>query len=101
MNKILKGTLAGVLFTSSITAFAENTTLPYWKDIQTVCVNREEPRSAFMTYADKKQAMTGKYESSPYYRLLNGTWKFYFVDSYKQLPENITDADFDISAWKT
>ena len=27
--------------------------LPYWKDIQVVSVNREEPRSAFMTYANK------------------------------------------------
>lgn len=23
---------------------------PYWQDIQTVSVNREEPRTAFMTY---------------------------------------------------
>ena len=25
--------------------------LPYWKDIQVVSVNREEPRSAFMTFS--------------------------------------------------
>ena len=36
--------------------------LPYWKDIQVVSVNREEPRSAFMTYANKTQALTGDYE---------------------------------------
>ena len=80
--------------------YADNSELPYWKDIQTVSVNREEPRSAFMTYADKTQAMTGKYESSTYYRLLNGTWKFYFTESYKNLPDNITDKDIDLSGWK-
>lgn len=79
---------------------ADNIDMPYWKDIQTVCVNREEPRSAFMTYADKAQAMTGKYESSTYYRLLNGIWKFYFTESYKNLPANITDKDIDLSGWK-
>lgn len=87
-------------FGLSQTVFGENCSIPYWKDIQTVCVNREEPRSAFMTYSNKEQAMTGKYEASPYYRLLNGTWKFYYVDSYKQLPGNITDANIDLSTWK-
>ena len=83
-----------------LNTYAENPKLPYWKDIQTVSVNREEPRSAFMTYANKTQAMTGKYESSTYYRLLNGTWKFYFTESYKNLPANITDKDIDLSEWK-
>ena len=83
-----------------LNTYAENPKLPYWKDIQTVSVNREEPRSAFMTYADKTQAMTGKYESSTYYRLLNGIWKFYFTESYKNLPANITDKDIDLSGWK-
>lgn len=72
---------------------------PYWQDVQVVSVNKEYPRSAFMTYDDRTDALSGKYENSPYYRLLNGTWKFYFVDGYKQLPENITDADIDVSGW--
>ncbi len=93
-----------IFFTTFIfipqTGYTDSPVLPYWKDIQTVSVNREEPRSAFMTYADKTQAMTGKYESSTYYRLLNGTWKFYFTESYKNLPTNITDKDIDLSGWK-
>ena len=83
--------------------FAENTTqvqtLPYWKDIQTVSVNKEYPRSSFMTYPDKATALSFRYEKSPYYQLLNGTWKFYFVDSYKELPENITDPSLSTDSW--
>ena len=82
------------------TAYADNATLPYWKDIQTVSVNREAPRSAFMTYADKAQAATGDYEKSSYYQLLNGTWKFYFTESYTQLPANITDPAISTTDWK-
>ena len=26
---------------------------PYWQDIQTVSVNREEPRTDFMTFSDR------------------------------------------------
>lgn len=98
--------LCGVLGCGMVTsepAFAENTTtsqcLPYWQDIQTVAVNRESPRSAFMSYPDKSAALTLRYEKSPYYQLLNGTWKFYFTDSYKNLPENITDPSADTESW--
>ncbi len=72
---------------------------PYWQDIQVVAVNKELPRSAFMSYADKTTALTTRYEKSPYYALLNGTWKFYFVDSYKQLPDNITDPATSTANW--
>ena len=72
---------------------------PYWQDIQTVSVNREEPRTDFMTFKDRTSALNSAYEESPNYRSLNGTWKFYFVDSYKQLPANITDPSVDTSDW--
>lgn len=96
--------LSGLVLGAATCLFCTQTTyassdLPYWKDIQTVSVNREAPRSAFMTYADREQAATMKYELSPYYQLLNGTWKFYYVDSYKQLPEDITSTT-SLDGWK-
>lgn len=96
--------LSGLVLGAATCLFCTQTTyassdLPYWKDIQTVSVNREAPRSAFMTYADREQAATMKYEQSPYYQLLNGTWKFYYVDSYKQLPEDITSTT-SLDGWK-
>lgn len=96
--------LSGLVLGAATYLFCTQTTyassdLPYWKDIQTVSVNREAPRSAFMTYADREQAATMKYEQSPYYQLLNGTWKFYYVDSYKQLPEDITSTT-SLDGWK-
>lgn len=96
--------LSGLLAGAAICLFSAqpmyaSSDLPYWKDIQTVSVNREAPRSAFMTYANREQAASMKYEQSPYYQLLNGTWKFYYVDSYKQLPENITSTT-SLDGWK-
>lgn len=108
MKYIIKTVLlCGVLGCSSITGsghiYAENSTtslnLPYWQDIQTVSVNKEAPRSAFMTYSDKATALSLAYEKSPYYQLLNGTWKFYFVNSYKELPANITDPSVSTDSW--
>ena len=74
---------------------------PYWQDIQVVAVNKEKPRSSFIdvmlgprnrpTPLDLRKART--------YSLLNGTWKFFFVDSYKDLPQNITDPSVNTSSW--
>lgn len=72
---------------------------PYWQDVQTVAVNKEYPRSSFMTYESRENALKSDYSSSKFYKLLNGTWKFYFVDSYKDLPENITDPTLSTDRW--
>ena len=90
---------AAVCAFSTQVLHAEDTKLPYWKDIQTVAVNKEYPRTAFMTYDNRNQALTGEYENSPYYKLLNGTWNFYYADAYKDLPANIEQPDANI-AWK-
>lgn len=73
--------------------------LPYWKDVLVTSVNTESPRTSFMTYSDRLQALTGKFENSPYYKLLNGIWDFYYVESYKDLPEDITDVSTSITNW--
>ena len=72
--------------------------LPYWQDIQTVSVNKEPARTAFMTYENRTQALTQDYANSPYYLLLNGIWNFYYVDTYKNLPVGIEQPGANI-AW--
>ena len=86
--------ILSMLLLTGMTICRAQSNKPYWQDIKTVAVNKEYPRSAFMTYPDKATAQSMKYEKSPYYLLLNGIWKFYFADSYKQLPENIMPTSF-------
>ena len=104
MNSIKKMMLSGALgCLISGMAYADGSSpqpvKPYWQDIQVVAVNKEKPRSSFMSYADRETALTSRFEKSPYYSLLNGTWKFFFVDSYKYLPQNITDPSVNTSSW--
>lgn len=102
---IQQTSLALALLLSPLTTLAGNETqpggdkLPYWQDIQTVSVGREAPRSAFMTYDNRTNALTGRYEQSPYYRSLNGTWKFYYTDSHRSLPADITASVSHASGW--
>ena len=72
----MKKTLTSLALCLVATLAWAQTSLPYWKDIQTVGVNREAARTAFMTYDNRDNALTGKYTNSPYYQLLNGTWNF-------------------------
>ena len=91
--------LGGLLMASAFASAGNEPKKPYWQDVQVVAVNKEYPRSSFMTYENRANALTGKFEKSKYYQLLNGTWKFYFVDSYKNLPANITDPSVSTTDW--
>ena len=73
--------------------------LPYWRDMNVLFVNKEKPRTTFMTYEDKAKALKGNYEASKYYQLLNGKWKFYYTEDDRTAPSNLTDAGIDISGW--
>jgi beta-galactosidase len=79
---------------------AQNQQKPYWQDVDVVAVNKEYPRTSFMTFDNQSNALSKKFEDSKFYQSLNGTWKFYFVDGYKQLPENITDPSVSTKDWK-
>ena len=75
--------------------------LPYWRDMKVTSVGTEAPRTDFMTYDNRQQALTLRYEASPYYRSLNGTWQFYYTDNHQTLPEDITGEQADKVSWKS
>ena len=72
---------------------------PYWQEVNTVAVNREEPRTEFVTYSSRQAAMGAKFDSSENYQLLNGTWKFKYYDAYGDVPANITEPSTDATSW--
>ena len=62
MRKGISILLGALLFGATFNLTAKDkkpSKLPYWQDIQTVEVNREAPRTAFMTYDDRANAITG------------------------------------------
>lgn len=73
--------------------------LPYWRDLNVLSKNKEQPRTPFMSFDKKEEAAVGKFDQSKYYKLLNGTWKFYYTEDDRTAPSNITDENIDISTW--
>lgn len=99
-NRSLVGLMASLLTVSAIASSTAMDRKPYWQDIQVVEVNKEKPRSSFMSFPDRQGALGGSFEESKYYSLLNGTWKFFYVESYRNLPDNITDPSISVDSWK-
>ena len=88
--------LVFALIISTNTVFSDT---PFWRDVNVTSVNKVYPRTTFMSYDKIQDAETFLYEQSPYYYLLNGTWKFRYYEGYKQMPDNITDAGISADNW--
>ena len=98
MKKILFiGVMSLILSGQAVHAQSEKK--PYWQDMNVISVNKEKPRTEFMSFADRTTALNQRFEQSPFYKSLNGTWKFYYVDSQKDLPDDITSTEVNMSAW--
>ncbi|MDR2954175.1 MAG: DUF4981 domain-containing protein [Prevotella sp.] len=105
MNITIKRILQTLFIFACTIGINAQEAIPYWQDVSIVEVNKEAPRTTFMSFDNSDNATKSlntpyiDYSNSNYFYSLNGTWKFYFVDSYKKLPENITDADVSLNGW--
>lgn len=99
MHNILKKML--LIGFASLTLIATGQEVPpYWQNLKILSVNKEKPRTGFMSYSNKESAIGNKYENSRYYKLLNGKWKFYFTKDHRTAPANVTDAGINTANWK-
>lgn len=64
--------------------------VPYWRDMNTFEINKMPAHTAFMTFPDSRSAALGRWESSDWYRSLNGTWQFVYTDDERTLPADLS-----------
>lgn len=91
-------TITSLLFAGLLSAVAQERD---WEDPNIVRINKESPRVTSMPFPTVEQALASKRLNSPYCQLLNGDWKFHWVDHPEKRPQEFFRADFDDSAWKT
>ena len=72
-----------------------------WSDLEVLEVNREAPHATMMTYPAAESALAYNRAASPWFRSLNGSWKFHWVRSPKDRPVDFYKPSFDVSDWKT
>nr|WP_294897999.1 glycoside hydrolase family 2 TIM barrel-domain containing protein [uncultured Pedobacter sp.] len=81
--------------------FAQNKkfTFKEWEDEKVVNINMEQPHAYFMGYSNINDAITNDFSASDDYKLLNGTWKFNFVNTAEQRPLDFYKTDLNHNDW--
>ncbi len=83
---------------------------PEWEDPQNVGENREAPRSSFIAYPNEKTALNNvsptrplldRREASPWYKSLNGEWKFEYAETVDARTKNFYQYNYDDARWDT
>jgi len=74
---------------------------PEWNDVSVIQVGTEKPHATMMVYPSVELARGGQRAASPWFQLLNGTWKFNGTLRPADRPIDFYRTDFDDSAWRT
>lgn len=72
-----------------------------WENPEVFAEGRLYPRATAYPYSSVEQALEGNHETSPYYKSLNGKWKFNFVAKPADRPVDFYKVDYDDSKWAT
>ncbi|AJE85424.1 BgaM [Streptomyces albus] len=62
-------------------------------------VNREPARARLIPFASAAEALRGRLTDSPYYRSLNGSWRFHWAKNPAARPEGFAAPEYDDSGW--
>lgn len=67
------------------------TDIEYYKNIEVPSVNKERPRTSFVSHDEREEAIQNitNFDRTPYYINLNGKWEFYFSEYPKDIPDDI------------
>lgn len=94
MNK--KHIILLIGFFASLTAYAQQ----YWNDLEVYRLNKLQPHTNVIPYADPSEVDNLSYMESPYYKSLNGLWKFKYVDNPSLTPPDFQNIDFNADKWQ-
>ncbi len=72
-----------------------------WDDPAVLHVGTERPHATMMTYPSAELAARGDRAASPWFRSLNGRWKFRYSPNPASRPAGFERSDFDDKAWSS
>ncbi|MFT8889701.1 MAG: glycoside hydrolase family 2 TIM barrel-domain containing protein [Ethanoligenens sp.] len=72
-----------------------------WQNPAILHRNREQPTASLIPFGSAEAALDGISGQSPFYRLLNGDWKFSYYKRFDEAPEGFFASSFDVSTWDT
>ncbi len=96
--------LAVACFGWSGTTPAQSTDIStdYWQTPAINGLGRIPARATMTAFLNEEMAIHGRRQDSPWFRSLNGDWKFSFADKPADVPDdNFQAAEFDDASWDT
>jgi beta-galactosidase len=75
-------------------------TFKEWEDPSVVQVGQLPPHSFAMDYPNANDVFDNDFTKSPNYKSLNGTWKFYYVNTPDERPQDFFKDGFNDWTWK-
>ncbi|MFH1571095.1 MAG: sugar-binding domain-containing protein, partial [Gemmatimonadota bacterium] len=72
---------------------------PFWMSPELTGLNRLPGRATLYPFDTEAAALAGDREASPWYRSLDGTWRFCLVPRPEATPATFADPAFDDGAW--
>jgi len=70
-----------------------------WEDPEMIGRNKEAPHATLMPFADAATAESGDRTASPWFKSLNGDWKFNWSPNPAERPVDFYRPDFDVTGW--
>ncbi len=90
-----------ILLGISIAHFAFSQTPYDWENPEVVGYGKEQPRALFMQYPSEEGAFGMGLEYNSDYLLLNGLWKFNWVQKQADRPVDFYKPAYDVSSWES
>lgn len=70
-----------------------------WDNLAVLERNRAESRAYFIPFSDIEGALSYDRGSSPWFKSLNGNWKFHYAQGPDWAPEAFFEESYDVSGW--
>lgn len=83
----------------SVISFAQSKLHNHWENPDTNQINRLQMRASSFAFENRDLALKNDYEKSGRYLLLNGSWKFNWVDAPDKRPVDFYKTDYDDTKW--
>jgi beta-galactosidase len=98
--KKINFTVILAVFLSNILFSQVNFTFKEWEDPSVVELGKEPAHTFAMSYTNPDDVFENDFSKSPYFKSLNGTWKFYYVNTAEERPQDFFKTNFNDWNWK-
>jgi len=81
-------------------SFSQLFSFTEWQNERVVDINKEAAHATLLAFPSADLALKNNFGESPWYKSLNGRWKFHFTNSASNRPTNFYEPGFDDRDWK-